>query len=308
MNPTVVSLIVLVFLASVVGAVGMVLRDIWVARRVVQSPPRPRLQRLPPSEPARGTSGPVASFDRGFIDLLRDAGLTWDPTSAVFVFLLLGTICGAILFFFDERIEPAVVAGLVGAILPALYLLFLRARRQTLLQDQLPAALETLARSIRAGRTLDQAIGLLGEHSPEPLAREFRWCAKQLDLGLGLPVVVRSLVRRVRLYDVRILAATLAVHRQTGGNVVTVLERLAQVVRERINFRRQLRATTAAGRLSAGMVAMVAPGVFLYFFFFRQDYVGTMLQSPLGQSLLAVIVLLEVVGLVWTARLLRPSY
>jgi len=107
---------------------------------------------------------------------------------------------------------------------------------------------------------------------------------------------------------VRILAATLVVHRQTGGNVVTVLERLAQVVRDRINFRRQLRAATAAGRLSAGMVALVAPAVFIYFFFFRQDYIRTMLQAPLGQSILAIVVLLEVVGLVWTARLLRSPY
>lgn len=309
MSPAILILtIVLVFLASTAGAVAMVIRDARAARAAVPAPQRPRLQRLPLAQPSGATSGAVASFDRGFVDLLREAGLAWDPTAAMLVIMLWGMLCGAIVFFFDERIEPALVAGLVGAILPAVYLIVLRTRRQTQLQDQLPAALETLARSIRAGRPLDQAIGLLGEHSPEPLAREFRWCAKQLEMGLGLPVVARSLVRRVRLYDIRILAATLIVHRQTGGNVVTVLERLAQVVRERINFRRQLRATTAAGRLSAGMVAMVAPGVFLYFFFFRQDYIHTMLQAPLGQSMLAIIFLLEAVGLIWTARLLRSPY
>jgi tight adherence protein B len=306
MSPTIVLLIVLVFAASAVGALGMAARDLRGARVAVPVPERPRLRRLP--RPGPTGSGAVASFDRGFVELLRDAGLTWDPTATALLLILWGTLCGAIVFFFDERVEPAVVAGLLGAVLPAVYLYYLRVRRQTQLQDQLPAALETLARSIRAGHPLDQAIGLLGEHSPEPLAREFRWCAKQLEMGLALPVVARSLVQRVRLYDIRILAATLVVHRQAGGNVVMVLERLAQVVRERINFRRQLRATTAAGRLSAGMVAMVAPAVFVYFFFFRQDYLRTMLQSGLGQALLAVIVLLEVVGLIWTARLLRSPY
>jgi tight adherence protein B len=306
MSPTIVIFIVLAFVATAIAAVGMVVRDLRTAQAGPTVPERPRLRRLPVAVPA-GT-GVVASFDRGFVELLRDAGLAWDPTATALLLILWGTLCGALLFFFDERIELAVVAGVLGTLLPAAYLYFLRARRQTQLQDQLPAALETLARSIRAGRPLDQAIALLGEHSPEPLAREFRWCAKQLEMGLALPVVARSLVQRVRLYDIRILAATLVVHRQTGGNVVVVLERLAQVVRERINFRRQLRATTAAGRLSAGMVAMVAPAVFVYFFFFRQDYIRTMLQSGLGQSLLAVIVLLEVVGLIWTARLLRSPY
>ena len=78
-------------------------------------------------------------------------------------------------------------------------------------------------------------------------------------MGLGLPAVMRSLTRRVPLYDVRILATTLIVHRQMGGNVVSVLERLAQVIRERLNYRRQLRATTAAGRMSAGLVGSGHP-------------------------------------------------
>ena len=80
------------------------------------------------------------------------------------------------------------------------------------------------------------------------------------------------------------------------------------MVRDRLNYRRQLRATTAAGRMSAGLVALVAPGVFVYFFFFRPDYIATMLQAPFGRSLLVTAVVLEVVGLVWTYRLLKPAY
>jgi tight adherence protein B len=127
-------------------------------------------------------------------------------------------------------------------------------------------------------------------------------------MGLGLPAVMRSLSSRLKIYEVRIFATTLIVHRQMGGNVVAVLERLAQVVRERINYRRQLRATTAAGRMSAGLVGLVTPSVFLYFFFFRPEYVTTMLNSPLGQSMLITTVVLEVVGLVWMVRILKPSY
>jgi tight adherence protein B len=107
---------------------------------------------------------------------------------------------------------------------------------------------------------------------------------------------------------VRILATTLIVHRQMGGNVVNVLERLSQVIRERLNSRRQLRATTAAGRMSAGFVSLVTPCVFLYFVFFRPEYVSEMFQSTLGQTMLMVAVILEIVGLAWMARLLRAPY
>jgi Flp pilus assembly protein TadB len=60
--------------------------------------------------------------------------------------------------------------------------------------------------------------------------------------------------------------------------------------------------------MSAGLIGVLAPGVFLYFFFFRPDYVSTMLQSPLGQMLIVLAVVLEIVGLVWVYLLLRPAY
>jgi tight adherence protein B len=177
-----------------------------------------------------------------------------------------------------------------------------------LLQDQLAPALEILARSVRAGQALDQAIGHLGRNSPEPLATEFRFCARQLEMGLGMPAAMRSLVGRLQMYDVRILATTLIVHRHAGGNIAAVLDRLARVIRDRLSYRRQLRAATAGGRISAGVVSMITPALFLFFILVRPDYIASLLHSPLGQSLLVLTVFLEVVGLIWTARLLRPAY
>jgi tight adherence protein B len=165
-----------------------------------------------------------------------------------------------------------------------------------------------LARSLRAGRSIDEAVQMAGTQLPEPLAKEFRFCGNQLALGLSLPAVMRSLVDRVRLFDVRIFTTTLSVHRQTGGNLARVLERLAAVVRDRLCYRRQLRSITGAGRFSAGLIAVIGPLLFLFMFFFQPEYVGAMIESPLGQTMLIAAFVLEAVGLVWTARLLKPTY
>ena len=301
----------LVFLATlaVIGAVALVVRDLRASRVAAAGAAAlpVRLQRIRPPVPGSDRLS-IAGFDRWFVQLLRDAGFDWNATMAAVLVILWGTLCGFALYVFDERIEPAVFAAILAMVLPVIYLSVVRGRRVTKLQEQLPSAMDTLARSLRAGQTIEQGIAMLGQHSPEPLAREFRWCARQLDMGLGLPAVMRSLATRLKIYEVRIFATTLVVHRQMGGNVVAVLERLAQVVRERINYRRQLRATTAAGRMSAGLVGLVTPCVFLYFFFFRPEYVTTMLNSPLGQSMLITTIILEVVGVVWMARVLKPSY
>jgi len=308
MSPIAIAILVFVAIVFAVTAIAMGVRD-WHTRGGKAVPaPRAQLRRIPPPSAVGRPTTPIGFFDRWFLGLLQDSGLRWNPMAAALFLVVWSALCGVALWVWDERLLPATAAAMAGALVLLAYLMVRRARRLLQLQEQLPGALEALARSMHAGRTLDAAIALLGDHTREPLAKEFRWCGKQLQMGLALPVVMQRLFERVRLYDLRIFATTLIVHRQAGGNVVIVLERLARVIRDRLNYRRQLRATTAAGRMSAGLVAMVAPGVFLYFFFFRPEYMATMLQAPFGRSMLAAAVVLEVVGLVWTYRLLRPAY
>jgi len=300
----------LIFAAMVAGcaAVAMAVRDLAVSRRAAQSAEAPiRLRRLP-RDTAAGSGGAVGQFDRWFHQLVRETGTGWTTTEATLLLILCGVALGAVLFVFSD----APMAALVGVLLgmgTALAGLMMRQRRNVRqMQEQLPGALDMLARSLRAGRSIDEAVQLAGDQLPDPLAKEFKYCARQLALGLSLPAVMRSLVERVRLFDIRIFTTTLTVHRETGGNLAEVLQRLAAVVRDRLNYRRQLRSTTGAGRFSAMLIAAIGPLIFLYMLFFQPEYMNAMIESPLGQSMLIVAVLLETVGLIWTARLLKPTY
>jgi tight adherence protein B len=123
-----------------------------------------------------------------------------------------------------------------------------------------------------------------------------------------MSAVMRALVHRLQLTDIRIFTTTLTVHRQTGGNLAWTLERLAGVIRERLAYRRQMRASTAAGRMSATLIAAIGPLLFVYLFFAEPQYVSGLTQSPLGQSLLAAAVFLEIAGLLWIARMLRSDF
>jgi tight adherence protein B len=304
----------LVFLAVVFlfAAMAFAVGDALAARRRRRlasdpSAARVRLRRLARGDD-RAPRGPIGRFDRWFSRLVRDTGLPWDLISATLLLILCGLGLGGALFLLREHVLLALLGSVVGTLAPLGYLLWHRRRRIRRLQDQLAPALDMLARSVRAGESLDQALHVVGESSPEPLAAEFRWCSRQLQMGLSIPAVMRSLVERVRLYDVRIFTATLTVHRQSGGNVARVLERLAGVIRDRLAYRRQLRVATGSGRVSAILVGSIGPLVFGFFFFFRQEYLNTMLESPIGQSLLVTAVALEVIGLIWTARLLKPAY
>ncbi len=126
-------------------------------------------------------------------------------------------------------------------------------------------------------------------------------------MGLALPAAFRSLSERIPLMDVQMFVTTVGVHRQTGGSLALTLERMAAVMRERLTYRRQIRATTAAGRMSAMLVASAGPLLFLYFFLLKPDYIQAMLNDQLGQILLLTAVVLELVGVVWILSLLRTD-
>lgn len=313
MTPTLIAILVFLTLATASLALGLVLRDLSGAGRAAASGQETGGAQIVIKRPLRrqsepGSLGPVARFDRWFMELLEDSGVSLTPVSATLLVVFFAALLGGTLFLWNEH---PVVAGLgagIGIGLVLVWLVICRTIRVRRLQEQLPTALEMLARSLRAGQSLDQGIAFVGQQSPEPLATEFRRSAGQLSLGGAVPNVMRALMGRVKLADMRLFTTTLSVHRQTGGNLAKVLERLAAVVRDRLSYRRQLRSITAAGRFSAIMVATIGPALFCYLFVFHGHYMRAMLESSLGQSVLIFAAALEVIGLIWTARLLKPHY
>lgn len=267
-----------------------------------------RLQRLPLTRRQQPPRTAVGEFDQWFCRLVSESGTGWTPLSGVSFLIMFGLLIGGPVFIWQDAPLLLALGMTVGFMIGLLLLIHTRSRRMKQMQEQLPPAMETLARAVRAGESLDQAIELVGAKSAEPLACEFRRCANQLKMGLSMPAAMRSLMDRVSLTDVKIFTTTLTVHRQSGGNLAHTLERLAAVIRERLDHRLQMRAATGAGRMSATLIASIGPVLFVYMFFVQPDYASGLLESPIGQSLLALAVFLELVGLLWVAKLLRNEW
>lgn len=302
----------ILFAALSLGAVAVLLliRDVAsaiAARGAAERQPSLRLTRMPLARDEAPPKSFLGEFDQWFLRLVQEAGCEWSPVVAVLFLILFALVVGGTLFLGTNEPMVGLIGAAMGMGVGLLLLMAVRARRIRQVQEQLPAALDMLARAVRAGESLEQAIDLVGAKAPEPLATEFRRVGRQLTMGLSMTAAMRALVYRVRLIDVRIFTTTLAVHRRTGGNLASTLERLAGVIRERLAYRRQMRAATGAGRVSATMIAAAGPMLFAYLFFFQPDYVNGLLVDPIGRALLIVAVFLEVAGLAWVIRLLRSE-
>lgn len=246
-------------------------------------------------------------FDQWFDRLILESGMTDSPIAGMLLLFTAGVLVGGALFVFYDN--PLIgIAGFIGAmLLMLLVLVIVRARRMRRIREDMPHVAEILARGVKAGESVDQAIELVGAEARGPLGREFARCSRQLNMGRSLTSVMRSFANRIRILETRIMASTLIVHRQSGGNLVRALERMARVIRDRLNFYRQLRASTGAGRTSAIIIATLTPILFLVLILWRPDHIQVLWQDQLGRVLLVAAVILEIVGLIWIWRLLKTD-
>lgn len=166
-------------------------------------------------------------------------------------------------------------------------------------REQLPEVVSLMARSTRAGLSIEQSIELARNTARGRLASELEYCGQQLSLGLSLPGAMGAFARRARLREVSLFATILSIHRETGGGLVEALERLSLLMRDRLMFQQQLLSATSGGRLSAKLIAPVAPVLFVLLLLTAPEHTEVFFSTPLGRSFLILGIVLQVVGITW---------
>ena len=303
MTSLMVTSIVFVALFALSLAVGLAIRDVRIAAASDSAPVniRRELTVVDSELPANL----VQRLDFGFDRVVLESGTGIRPIAAILLMVLAAALVGGLVFLVDNDPVPGLLGSLFGLLAPLVVLAFKRRRRLNLIAEQMPEVLALMSRAVHAGETMEQAVALAGEETPAPLGTEFTMCARQIGLGVSVSKAMESLGRRVAVSDVCVLSNILAVHRQTGGNLASTLEHLSGVVRDRASHRRQIRASTSAGRLSAQFIGITGPLLFIVLFFFNRDHLAPLLELPIGNALLLAAAVLEVVGLLWLMQMVR---
>ncbi|MFI4876780.1 MAG: type II secretion system F family protein [Blastopirellula sp. JB062] len=265
------------------------------------------LRQFPPRRSTESGSS-IGQFDSWFTRTIYLSGVDFGPSMAVVLLIAVGLTCGCAAFVATEDPLVTGIAAVLGICAGLGYLVWIKSRRLKMFQEQFPSALELIARAVRAGESFEQAIHLVGESSEDPVGVEFRRSAKQLDVGLSVPTAMEGMADRVELMDVKIFATTISVHRESGGGLPETLDRLAAVIRDRMAYHRQLRSITSSGRMSATIIALLAPLLLFFFLLFQPEYFSEFFSHPWGRYLLAFALVSEALGLYFVYRLVRSDY
>jgi len=239
---------------------------------------------------------------------IAQAGLDWSLTtllSASGIGAIAGLLIGWKIPILVFSTLTALTLGIAFAFAPYLYVRHKRKQRFAEFEEQFPEALDFLARSMRAGHAFSVSLEMLGEESPDPLGREFRALFNEQNLGANIEVALGNLGRRVPITDVHFFISAVMLQRQTGGNLGEILSRLSYVIRERFRLRGQVKAASAHGRITAGILTAMPILLTGALTLIAPTYLKILTEDPDGKYLIVAAIFSQLLGYYFIRRIVN---
>jgi tight adherence protein B len=240
---------------------------------------------------------------------LTQAGMKVGVANTVYLmgFLALAT-AGALQWRFHVPRPVAAGAGAVSGI--AIPLLYIKRRRKQRLQafiGQLPAALDMIRSSLHAGHALNYALEIAVEELEDPIAGGLNTVLEEMRLGLAPREALDNLYKRFPAQEVRFFVLAVVLTREVGGNLSEVLGRLTDTLRDRAKLRQQVKALSAQGRASAGLLFMIPPGVGFVANLMRPGFIDPLFYHPTGRLCLGAALTFQIIGILLIRRIVNPK-
>ena len=223
----------------------------------------------------------VTQFDtKGAIKAsLERARIPMKPGEYV-VITACGSVALAALLLAVTTAWPFAVFGLALGPLGAVALVRRRiARRRRAFEEALPDALSLIASSLSAGHTFLRSIQMMCEESEPPLSEEFARVVNETRLGDPVVDALGRMAQRLEIRDLDWVVQAIRIQQNVGGRLADLLHTLADFIRARDEVRREVKVLTAEGRLSAWILAGLAPFMLLAIQVVNPSYMKPMFQG-----------------------------
>lgn len=206
-------------------------------------------------------------------------------------------------------LHQGAMAGLLAAAgsawLPLAYVLHRRSRRLKKLEQQLPDALDLLARALRAGHAFGAGLQMIGDEMNEPIASEFRFVHDEVNFGVSLEQALSNLSVRVPITDLRYFVVAVLIQRESGGNLTEVLTNLARLIRQRLKLFWHVRVLSAEGRMSAWLLSLLPFAIGGLMTVFNPAFMEPMWTDPIGETLVRSLLVSMALGILMLRKIIR---
>jgi tight adherence protein B len=234
------------------------------------------------------------------LELLLEQAQVALTVAQLIAYSVLGALMAGTMAALFLRPLAGLPLALLALLVPTFVVYGIREKRSRKLSEQLPDALDMMSRSLRAGHALSSAFKLVASEMPSPVNIEFGRAFEEQNLGLSFEkAVIQMTARAPNNQDLKIFAVSVIIQKETGGNLVEILEKIAETIRSRYRFYGKLRALTAEGRMSGVVLALLPIATALGLAALNPGYMAGLFDTSVGKFCLMYGVGSWALGIVW---------
>ena len=280
-------IVTLLFLAAGAGV------SVWAVRRWRY---RQTIERV-----AYGMETPEAAAlpARGGPLLWRARWLPWLLAALVLLFLRFGL---------RTPWNYSLAIGLLSGLLLGQVEGMLAQRRVNHLEIQLADMIDLMVGALRAGAGVIKSLEAAVREIRNPLRAPMEELIGRIRLGDEAAEVFEDLAARVPLETFMLFSSTLAVHWEVGGSLAPTLATVGRTIRDRIELSRRVRSMSAQARMSTISVLLASYAIAAIMWANDPDRTERFLKTELGSILISMVLVLQAVGIVWSAALARIKF
>lgn len=206
---------------------------------------------------------------------LHRAGKDWTVTQ--YLYTSLGLALGvAVLLYLKTgaALLSLVVGAFAGAGLPHMVVNRAINKRTNEFISKFPDAIELLVRGLRSGLPVTETLGVVAGEVPGPVGQEFKLVTERIKIGRTMEDALQETADRLNTPEFSFFCITLAIQRETGGNLAETLSNLSDVLRKRAQMKLKIRAMSSESKASAYIVGALPFMVFFMILWVNPEYIG----------------------------------
>lgn len=206
---------------------------------------------------------------------LHRSGLSWTLSQYIYTSAGIAAAVTLIIFLKSGAFLLSLAIGLfLGAGLPHMVLNYFIKRRTNAFTVKFPDAIELLVRGLRSGLPVTETLGVVAKEVPGPVGAEFKLVTERIKIGKTMEDALQETADRLAMSEFSFFCITLAIQRETGGNLAETLANLADVLRKRAQMKLKIRAMSSESKASAYIVGALPFIVFGMIWWINPGYIG----------------------------------
>jgi len=238
-------------------------------------------------------------------EMVEQAGHEFRAYRVILLGLALAVAGALLMWMILPQWWAALGAALAMFCVPIMKISADRNRRFAEFEEQLPDALDSMVRALKAGHPFNETLRLVADEHKGVVAHEFGLTFADINYGNDVRRAMLGLLERMPSMTVMMLVTSILLHRETGGNLTEILERLSSLIRGRFRFQRKVKTLTAEGRMSAWVLVAIPFVLCIALMLTTPEYLPMLINEPTGHKLIMAAFVAMLLGIFWIRRIIR---